>query len=93
MIKYLICNLLVFYVVATLIEKISDLYQTSLNLLKIEKAIKLLIVKLKYLNKILSLEKSTQYVSRQEKKTTINNINYSHKNSTEKSNIYSKFFK
>ena len=46
--------------VATLKAKMSDLYQTSLSLLKVEKAKKMLLIKLKYLTKLPSLYKSTQ---------------------------------
>ena len=45
----------------------TELYQTSLNLLKVEKVKNLLLIKLKYLTKISSLKKSTQYVSKLEK--------------------------
>ena len=57
----------------------SDLYQTSLSLLKVEKTNKSLLIKLKYLVKISSSSKSTQSVRKQEK-TTISKLHYNHKN-------------
>ena len=60
----------------------SELYQTSLSLLKVEKTNKSLLIKLKYLVKISSSLKSTQSVKKQEK-TTISKLHYSYKNYSE----------
>ena len=60
----------------------SEMYQTSLNLLKFEKANKQLLIKLKYLVKISSLSKSTQSVRKQEK-NAISKLHNSHKNYSE----------
>ena len=57
----------------------SELYQTSLSLLKVEKTNKSLLIKLKYLVKMSSSSKSTQSVRKQEK-TTISKLHYNHKN-------------
>ena len=59
----------------------SELYQTSLSLLKVEKTNKSLLIKLKYLVKISSSSKSTQSVRKQEK-TTISKLHYNHKNNS-----------
>ena len=48
-------NILVLNMVATLKTKMSELYQTSLSLWKVEKVKNLLLIKLKYLAKIRSL--------------------------------------
>ena len=70
----------------------SELYQTSLSLLKVEKTNKSLLIKLKYLVKISSLSKSTQNVRKQEK-ITISKLHYSHKNYSENRKISLKCLK
>ena len=71
--------------VVFLTAKMSELYQTSLSLLKVDK------VKKSSLNTS-SLLKSTKHVNSLEK-VTINKLHYNHINYSENSKIYSKYLK